>query len=223
MSKILFTLLFFCVNLHYLVAKQNARQSYPVYTHQNTFAFSSEALYLTLNYAFRGEKTKKVMAELNSTTKPNKNTDSSKLPEKGAFFTRLSFKEIQKDTVLTKDKLHQTCSTKVMFQKTEDMRKTAESSVGEFLKKRYCIDNNLISSYSKEETPVYMARFGPKTKELGKRTEVLNDLVKAGPQNKSTEGLMEYQKKLTGMIKELETGFAEICQADKTLCGCYGS
>ena len=111
---------------------------------------------------------------------------------------------------------------KALQQKTEEMRKAAEGKVGEFLKKRYCIDNNLISSYSKEVTQVYMARFGPKTKELGDITEALNNLVKAGPQNKDPEELKSYQKKLTSLIKDLNTGFNEICEADNTLCGCYG-
>jgi len=131
------------------------------------------------------------------------------------------FGESWKNSALTDNKFYQTSKNEKALRETEEIRKAAEVSVGEFLKKRYCIDNNLISSYSKEQTVVYMARFGPQTKELGKCTEALNDLVKAGPPKKDAKTLMEYQKKLTSLIKNITAGFAEICQAEQTLCGCY--
>jgi len=133
------------------------------------------------------------------------------------------FEENRTNTVLTGNKPDQTSQVRLALRKTEEMRKAAEVRVGEFLKKRYCIDNNLISSYSKEQTAAYTAHFGPKIKELGERTEALNDLVRKGPQKKDMKELTLYQKKLTSLIKELDTGFNEICETEKTLCGCYGS
>jgi hypothetical protein len=35
------------------------------------------------------------------------------------------------------------------------------------------------------------------------------------------EDVLDYQNKIGELIRQIDAGFAEICQAEKTLCGCY--
>ena len=115
----------------------------------------------------------------------------------------------------------QKAQTEKALRKTTQMRKAAEAKVGEFFKKRYCIGNNMISSYSKEAALGYEAQFGPKLEELEKLTAVLHNLVQEGPQTNNSQKLTVYQQRLTSLIKEITTGYTEICEAEQTLCGCY--
>ncbi|PIQ21867.1 MAG: hypothetical protein COW65_06505 [Cytophagales bacterium CG18_big_fil_WC_8_21_14_2_50_42_9] len=192
MNKVFFTLLFGCANLYYPGAKQIAGLVCITYPDQNAFALINKNCFLTQSSCVW----------------------DSGLGEswKNTFWH---------DTLISSNESYQAARTEKILRKTEDMRKAAEMSVGEFLKKRYCIDNNLISSYSEAETSLYQERFGPKIKELGKLTEKLNDLVKAGPQKKNPEALTTYQNQLTSLVKTIDTGFNQICEAQETLCGCY--
>jgi len=192
MNKFIFTLLFCCVNLYYLGAKQIAKPVCITYPDQNDFALININCFLAQSSCV---------------------WDSSS----GESWENTFWK----DTLISSNKSYQAARTEKMFRETESMRKAAEISVGEFLKKRYCIDNNLISSYSEAETSLYKERFGPKINELGKLTEKLNDLVKAGPQKKNPEALTNYQNQLTSLIKTINNSFNQICEAEETLCGCY--
>ena len=127
------------------------------------------------------------------------------------------------DTTLVSKKtaLPQSAQSEKILQKTRQTRKAAEDKVGEFLKKRYCIGNNLISSYSPAAAAAYQAQFGPKLEELEKLTAVLHNLVQEGPQTSNPKKLTTYQQKLTSLIKSITAGYTEICKAEKTLCGCY--
>jgi hypothetical protein len=93
--------------------------------------------------------------------------------------------------------------------------------ITEFLKKKYCIDNNITSSYPKDTPPAFIARFTEKNNEMGKRTEELNNLVKEGIKPEKLETVLDYQNKISELIRQIDAGFTEICEAEKTLCGCY--
>jgi len=123
--------------------------------------------------------------------------------------------------VSKKNAPQQNAHTEKILRKTMQIRKAAEDKVGAFLKQRYCIGNNMISSYSPAEASAYEAQFKPKLEELEKLTAVLHSLVQEGPQTNNPKNLTAYQQKLTTLIKEITAGYTEICEVEETLCGCY--
>ena len=222
MKKKLLVFLFFFINACCWGGTQTTIHTRLIHNYQESFEFSVGGKYLTTNISlFEENKLNLISNEPGTGSGLEKSKyRSNQLGEVGYRQSDSCRKKVKANLAVC-SKPGQTSPAAKTLQETDKLRKRAEVRVGEFLKKRYCIDNNLISSYSKEVTTIYMARFSPKTEELGKRTEVLNGLVKEGPQTKDREGLIAYQKKLTILMEDLDTGFNEICEADKTLCGCY--
>lgn len=103
----------------------------------------------------------------------------------------------------------------------EELRLLADYKVTEFLKKRYCIDNNLVSSFPRNKDRAYLKQFSERNAELGKKTELLNDLVKEPPKADKPESIKIYSDKLKALMKNIESGFNDICTEEKILCGCY--
>jgi hypothetical protein len=143
------------------------------------------------------------------------------LMEKAGATKCVSCREKVKEAVLSFNKRYETLRLEAAAKKTEEVRRAADVKVTEFLKKKYCIDNNIVSSYPKDTPPAFIARFTEKNSEMGKRTEELNNLVKEGVKLDNLEDVLDYQNKIGELIRQIDAGFAEICQAEKTLCGCY--
>jgi hypothetical protein len=143
------------------------------------------------------------------------------LMEKAGTTKCVSCREKVKEAVVSFNKRYETLRLEAALKKTEEIRREADVKVTEFLKKKYCIDNNITSSYPKDTPPAFIARFTEKNSEMGKRTEELNNLVKEGVKADNLEAVLDYQNKISETIRQIEAGFTEICQAEKTLCGCY--
>ncbi|MGV3642046.1 MAG: hypothetical protein ACO1NZ_16095 [Adhaeribacter sp.] len=143
------------------------------------------------------------------------------LMEKAGNTKCVSCREQVKEAVLAFNKRQETLKLEAALKKTEEMRRAADVKITEFLKKKYCIDNNLSSSYPKDNPPAFIARFAEKNTEMGKRTEELNNLVKEPLPANTLEKVLDYQQKVEDMIRQIDAGFNEICQAEKNLCGCY--
>jgi len=221
MNKKILVFLFFFIDAFCWGGTKATMHTRPVHNYRESSEFSvGENLTMHI-FLFVENKFNLIRNEPGTGSGLEKTKYRSNQPGEVSYRSGDSCRKKVKANVAIGKKPGQTSPTAKALQETEELRKMAEVRVGEFLKKRYCIDNNLISSYSKEVTAIYMARFSPKIEDLGKRTETLNDLVKEGPRTKNREGLIVYQRKLTTLMEELDTGFKEICAADKTLCGCY--
>jgi len=149
-------------------------------------------------------------------------TFRNSLLEKASATKCLNCREQVKVAVLAFNKRYEAAKAEEAGRKTEELRKLSDQKVMEFLKKKYCIDNNLTSSYpQKDQMPAFMVRYSEKNNELGKQTEELNTLLKDGPRNNNLEGITDYNNRLELTIKQIETAFNDICNAEKTLCSCY--
>jgi hypothetical protein len=144
------------------------------------------------------------------------------LMEKAGGTKCVSCREKVKEAVVSFNRRYETVRLEAAQKKTEEIRRSADVKVTEFLKKKYCIDNNITSSYPKDTPPAFIARFTEKNAEMGKRTEELNNLVKEGVKADKLETELDYQNKISDLIRLIDAGFTEICNAEKTLCGCYG-
>jgi hypothetical protein len=166
---------------------------------------------------FEKEVLKLSQADPTDETLPFRNS----LMEKAGTTKCVSCREKVKETVLTFNKRYEAIKLEAALKKTEELRRSADIKVTEFLKKKYCIDNNITSSYPKDTPPAFIARFTEKNNEMGKQTEALNTLVKEGVQGDNVETVLDYQNKISDLIRLIGAGFTEICDAEKTLCGCY--
>jgi hypothetical protein len=144
------------------------------------------------------------------------------LMEKAGTTKCVSCREKVKEAVLSFNKRYDAVRLEAAMKKTEEMRRSADVKVTEFLKKKYCIDNNITSSYPKDTPPAFIARFTEKNTEMGKRTEELNSLIKEGMvKPDKLETVLDYQNRVNELIRQIDAGFTEICEAEKNLCGCY--
>lgn len=143
------------------------------------------------------------------------------LMEKASATKCVSCREKAKEAVVAFNKRYEALKLEAALKETTELRRTTDVKVTEFLKKKYCIDNNISSSYPKESPPAFIARYAEKNNELGKQTEVLNDLLKEGPKTETLEAVLDYQNKINDMVRQIDSGFTQICTAEQTLCGCY--
>ncbi|MDB5264045.1 MAG: hypothetical protein JWQ14_3328 [Adhaeribacter sp.] len=143
------------------------------------------------------------------------------LMEKAGATKCVSCRERAKETVLAYNKRYDAAKAQEALKRTEDLRKLADQKVTEFLKKKYCIDNNIVSSYPKDAIPAFVTRYSEKNNDMGKKTEELNNLFKEGPKGDKLENIADYNNRLEVLMKQIEDGFAEICTGEKTLCSCY--
>ncbi|GEO06387.1 hypothetical protein AAE02nite_40510 [Adhaeribacter aerolatus] len=130
-------------------------------------------------------------------------------------------REQVREAVLSFNKRYEASKTQEARKKTEELRKLADAKVTEFLKKKYCIDNNIKSSFPAEAVPAFVARFSEKNNDLGKQTEELNAFLKEGFKGEKLENITDYNNRLEVLMKQIEDGFNEICTSEKNLCGCY--
>ncbi len=66
-----------------------------------------------------------------------------------------------------------------------------------------------------------MLQVDEKNKEIGKQIEALNNLTKDAPKAHNMESVTNYNYKIKWLMKQIDSGFTEICTTEKNLCGCY--
>jgi hypothetical protein len=143
------------------------------------------------------------------------------LLEKAGATKCLHCREQVKETVLAFNKRYEAAKAEEAAKKAEELRKLADQKISEFLKKKYCIENNLNNAFpQKDQMPAYMARFSEKNNDLGKQTEELNAAVKEGPRQTNLAGLLEYNNRLELTLNQIEAAYTDICTTEKNLCAC---
>ncbi|WP_207435451.1 hypothetical protein [Sabulibacter ruber] len=102
----------------------------------------------------------------------------------------------------------------------QDLNQQIERKVIAYLKQDDCMENAFKTQYPAESLPEYVQRLYEKKLELKKHVGELDALYKASPKDLKLEALRDHNQRLSGFIQRLDQGYADICAAEKNLCGC---
>ncbi|MGV3539682.1 MAG: hypothetical protein ACO1OQ_07725 [Rufibacter sp.] len=102
-----------------------------------------------------------------------------------------------------------------------DLNQQVEQKIIAFLKRDDCLENAFKTQTPTEGTlPDYMQRLYEKKTELRKLITELDNLHKEAPKELKLSTVREHNLRLAGRLKLLDQGYADICAAEKSLCGC---
>ncbi|RNI31317.1 hypothetical protein [Rufibacter latericius] len=101
-----------------------------------------------------------------------------------------------------------------------DLNLQVERKILGYLKKDDCMENAFKTQYPAESLPEYVQRLYEKKLELRKHIGELEALYKSPPKELKLEEVKEHNQRLSGFLRRLDQGYADICTAEKNLCGC---
>ncbi|RNI29711.1 hypothetical protein EFA69_09160 [Rufibacter immobilis] len=102
----------------------------------------------------------------------------------------------------------------------QELNLQAERKILAYLKQDDCMDNAFKTQYPSEALPEYVQRLYEKKVELKKHVAELDTLYKTPPKELKLETVREHNQRLNGFMRRLDQAYADICTAEKNLCGC---
>ena len=104
--------------------------------------------------------------------------------------------------------------------KLQELNQQVEQKIFAYLKRDDCLDTIFKTQYPADALPDFIQRLYEKKVELRKQVTELDNLYKAPPKELKLSLLKEHNQRLAVRLKLLDQGYADICTAEKTLCGC---
>ncbi|WP_232058468.1 hypothetical protein [Nibribacter ruber] len=101
-----------------------------------------------------------------------------------------------------------------------DLGQQIERNVIVWLKQDACMDNAFKTQFPTDTLPAHIQRLREKKEELKREIYELEGIQKTPPADPKSDLLKEHNQRLAGRLKLLEQGYADICSAEKSLCGC---
>jgi hypothetical protein len=106
-------------------------------------------------------------------------------------------------------------------EKYRDLHAQAERKIILYLKQGACMDTSIKTQFSSEGAlPAHIQRIQERKGELTKQVSELEVLVKEPAPDSKTSLLREFNQRVFGLLRTLDQGFADLCAAEKSLCGC---
>ncbi|WP_181306196.1 hypothetical protein [Rufibacter sp. XAAS-G3-1] len=102
----------------------------------------------------------------------------------------------------------------------QDLNQQVDSKILAYLKQDDCVENAFKTQYPADALPEYVQRLHEKKVELKKHVAELDALHKTPPKELKLEAVREHNQRLSGFLRRLDQGYADICAAEKNLCGC---
>ncbi|GGK64587.1 hypothetical protein ACD591_01445 [Rufibacter glacialis] len=102
----------------------------------------------------------------------------------------------------------------------QELNGQVERKIIAYLKQDDCMENAFKTQYPTESLPDYVQRLYEKKLELRKHVAEFDQLYKSPPKEMKLDNLREHNHRLSGFIRRLDQGYADICAAEKNLCGC---
>ncbi|MDX5422385.1 MAG: hypothetical protein LPK14_09040 [Hymenobacteraceae bacterium] len=126
-----------------------------------------------------------------------------------------------REAVTEYNKRYEGYRLKQALRKKDELNQAAEQTVFKYLKRQLCIENNLQTVASTNESlDRYVSRMHEKNVELAGTIKALDQLNKQEPEVVKLQKVQEYNAKLQHLMKEVESNFEVIYTLDKTLCNC---
>lgn len=102
----------------------------------------------------------------------------------------------------------------------QELRPQIDRKIIAYLKQDACMDNAFKTQFPADALPALIQKLRERKEELRKQVTDLEALLKDKPAEDKSDPLREYNMRLTGRMKILDQGYADICAAEKSLCGC---
>ncbi|WP_162054503.1 hypothetical protein [Pontibacter pamirensis] len=169
------------------------------------------------NEVFAREVTQLNTTEATDVTLPKRNTLSDKATNSKCQTCRDKVREAVTDY----NKRYESFKLQQALLQKNELNQVAEQTVFKCLKRQLCIQNNLQTFASANESPdQYINRMHEKNKAFGIGIETLDQLNKLETGEVILQKVQEYNSKLRLLTQEVERAYEMLYDLDKNLCNC---
>ncbi|MFC6997513.1 hypothetical protein [Rufibacter roseus] len=101
-----------------------------------------------------------------------------------------------------------------------ELTQDVEHKVILYLKKDDCMENAFKTQYPEDSLPAHIRRLYEKKQELRKQVIEMESFAKTPPTEMNYNRHREHNQRLKAYLRQLEQGYKDICELEKSLCGC---
>ncbi|MHC2993117.1 hypothetical protein OB13_16575 [Pontibacter sp. HJ8] len=145
------------------------------------------------------------------------------LQDKANSSNCLSCRDKVKDAVNEYNKRYESFRLREEVHQTGKLKSAAEQLVLQHLRWQLCFDTNLqataVASTDSAMDPYY-TKLSERSSSFAAGIKALDQLAKHEPEIANLSNVQEYNKRLKGLMLEVEQNYTTLCQTDKKLCDC---